>query len=362
MCNLLIINFCIAKEYCLFYFMNYDKIIDRLFFKDNKLNLSIKTKYNRLKKRKYVNIKNYLCNRYSDSCSERETLYRLHYYIDQVPKCPVCGKSLKFSGRNNVLYLSHCSNKCKKLDLQVNEKWKLSCGETGTNREKAKHTILEKYGYENPYQIPEIIEKIRTINKEKKSEVQEKIKQTCIKRYGVDHYTKTKEYREKVRNTSLAKYGTEHPIQSNKVKAKYNWKDITNKISQTKNKNKTYNVSKTEDITYILLVDKFKTVLRQYRSDKYPFNCDFYIPSIDTYIECQYGWMHGEHPYDKNNENDIYKLQIWKDRGSEYYLIAIEVWTKKDPLKRQIAKDNNLNYIEFWNLDEVKLWIDNYEL
>ena len=26
-----------------------------------------------------------------------------------------------------------------------------------------------------------------------------------------------------------------------------------------------------------------------------------------------------------------------------------------------MAKENNLNYIEFWNIDEVDIWLQNYE-
>ena len=32
---------------------------------------------------------------------------------------------------------------------------------------------------------------------------------------------------------------------------------------------------------------------------------------------------------------------------------AINTWTVRDVNKRNIAKKNNLNYIEFWNLNDV---------
>ena len=47
-------------------------------------------------------------------------------------------------------------------------------------------------------------------------------------------------------------------------------------------------------------------------SDLYPFKCDFYIIDYDLYIEIQGTWMHGKHPYNKNNENDALLLQKWK--------------------------------------------------
>lgn len=44
-----------------------------------------------------------------------------------------------------------------------------------------------------------------------------------------------------------------------------------------------------------------------------------------------------------------------------YYNNAITTWTIRDVNKRNIAKNNNLNWIEFWNIDELKKWIINYD-
>ena len=99
--------------------MNYDKVIDKLFFVDNVYNKNTAVKYNLRKKKKYQNIQNYILNRYNDSKSERESIYRIHYNIEETPLCPVCGNPLSFRGRKNQLFLSHCSNKCKKLDKNI---------------------------------------------------------------------------------------------------------------------------------------------------------------------------------------------------------------------------------------------------
>ena len=39
----------------------------------------------------------YLNNRYSDSDSLLETLYRIKYNIDKKPICPICGKIIPFN-------------------------------------------------------------------------------------------------------------------------------------------------------------------------------------------------------------------------------------------------------------------------
>lgn len=335
---------------------NHDYLLSKIFFKDGRIDNSNNIRYKK-NKCHYVNICNYLAYRYDDSRSERETLYRILYGIEVRPVCKVCGNEVKFNGRNGVIFLSHCSNKCKKLDNEVNEKWKESCGERGTNREKAKITMCERYGYDNAYKIPEVIERIKDANKKNRQESLKKREQTCINKYGVSSYMKTKEFSEKSKHTSLTKYGTEFPIQSKIVKEKYDWNLISKKINATKFANGTFNTSKDEDLSYILLKEKYSDTIRQYKDERYPFNCDFYIPSLDLFIECQYGWQHGKHPFDINSEEDNYYINKIKDKHTKYYDNVIYNWTIRDVHKRNIAKQNNLNYIEFWNINELKQWI-----
>jgi hypothetical protein len=89
-------------------------------------------------------------------------------------------------------------------------------------------------------------------------------------------------------------------------------------VYETKKKNNTFHTSKPEDETYKILLGKWADVVRQYKSKEYPFACDFYIPSLDLYIECQYSWTHGDHPFDENNENDRKIIEVWES-SSQYY-------------------------------------------
>ena len=43
------------------------------------------------------------------------------------------------------------------------------------------------------------------------------------------------------------------------------------------------------------------------------------------------------------------------------YINAIEVFTKLDVKKRNWAKENNLNWIEFFNLNQFIEWIKQYK-
>ena len=344
--NLLYLNMC-----------KHDNLIDRLFFKNNVYYLSNVVKFNKLKRHKYTNIYDYIINRFDDSYSNRETIYRIHYHIEHKPTCPVCGKKLLFHGRNNKLFLSHCSNKCKKLDNDVNQKWKTSCGDLGTNRAKSKTTIKEKYGVENPYQIPEVIEHIKQINIAKKEQTQIKVQETSLIKYGTNYPNQSNIVKQKIIQSSLEKYGVEHPIQSQAVKNKYNWDIITDKITASKRKNHTFNTSIPETESYNLLSKKYSEVQYQYKSEVYPFVCDFYIPTIDTYIECNYHWTHGGKPYEGTDEDNLL-LEKWKSKNSKYYNNAIKTWTVRDVNKQNIAKENNLNYFVFYSIEELKNWIN----
>lgn len=53
--------------------------------------------------------------------------------------------------------------------------------------------------------------------------------------------------------------------------------------------------------------------------------------------------MHGSHAFDKQSKEDINLINLWKSKSKPTYKMAIETWTIRDPKKRKIAKQNNLN-------------------
>lgn len=99
-------------------------------------------------------------------------------------------------------------------------------------------------------------------------------------------------------------------------------------------------------------------VLRQYKSDIYPWRCDFYIKSKDLFIEYQGYFTHQNHAFDANNDSDIAILNNWKQRKEKIFKNAIKTWTVSDVNKRETAKKNHLNYLEFFNMDEFNGWYD----
>lgn len=85
-----------------------------------------------------------------------------------------------------------------------------------------------------------------------------------------------------------------------------------------------------KDIQYDIFVD-----------NRYPFYCDFYIKSLDLFIEIQGHPSHGKIPFYANNLESLniaYKLYgSWRD-----------IYIHKDPEKLKIAIQNNLNLIRIY--------------
>ena len=246
--------------------------------------------------------------------------------------------------------------------------------------EKRRKTCLERFGVENPNQSKLV--------KEKKSK-------TCLERYGVSYVLQANQFIEKRKQTNLKRYGFENPasLESVKVKRKQtclekygvesfskteSYKnvmkekeiEINQKRFLTKSKNHTFNSSKTELEILTLLKTKFQDVKAQYKDSRYPFACDFYIPSLDLFLEFQGTWTHGGHPFDETNPKDLELLELWKKKSEElnfkgkkkaFYKNAIYSWTILDPKKRKIAKENNLNFREFFSKKELEAWFKEFQ-
>ena len=412
----------------------------------------------------FPEIKEYLDNRYIDGSNYNEILIRINLHVENIEKCPVCGKNKRIFNtlyKNGTHYLETCGDEnCFRIIAQKHgeqtklerygnphyanpekrkEKYsKLSDEEKKEKQHQRELKMLEHYGVKNPFQLESVKEKIKKTNMERygveyvqqSDFIKQKFKTTCNNKYGVDNPAKTKQAKDKMKNTCMERYGVEYSFQSenNKEKSKQTWiekygvdnplksdiikekvkqtnlekygveyisqnieirkkqlktlnkkyggnapicdptikEKILNKMPesrekeyQTRKKNGTFNTSKPEKelLEYIKLY--FPNVEYQYKNKKeYPFRCDFYIPELNLYIEYNGLWTHGDHPFDENNQEDIDKLNLWKSKNTKYYQNAINTWTNLDVRKRNIAKNNNLNYKEFWNLNEAKQFID----
>ena len=286
---------------------------------------------------KYPNISDYLDNRYNDSLSRQETILRMRLKIEIRPICPTCGNKVVFTNKFKKPFTIYCCHECS-----YNAKEKL---------EKYKQTCLNKYGYETPLK-----------DKEKRKIGIE----TSLRKYGVDHPFKSEVIKEKYKKTCIEKYNVDWISKSDIWKTKMSDIMSSEKVQYNRNLNlkehNSFNSSKPEEELFLYIKSKFPTVKRQYRDkEKYPWQCDFYIPELNYFIELNGNWTHGKHPYNKNNVDDKNQLELWKSKyknAHKYYLNAIKTWTIYDVNKRETAKRNNLNFKEVWSLQEGKDFID----
>lgn len=119
-----------------------------------------------------------------------------------------------------------------------------------------------------------------------------------------------------------------------------------------------------EKTLFYILKELYPDVVQYYRDKRYSnqrngycWECDFYIKSIDLFIEYQGFRSHGGHPYNKNNQDDINTINKLKNRinsndisenTKKFLKSIIYVWTNGDVYKRYIAHKNNLNYLEIF--------------
>lgn len=166
------------------------------------------------------------------------------------------------------------------------------------------------------------------------------------------------------RNMTLGECGEHFGISQNIIYNlcdKYGIKKNNDKrfenILKARLKNHTINSSKPEKefLNYLILKYGEDNIKTQYKSKEYPFPCDFYIHSTNTYVELNLYWMHGPKPFDPQDDSCIELLKKWetKSQQSKTYKNAINVWTNRDVIKMEIAKLNNLNYITYYNVKEL---------
>ena len=310
-----------------------------------------------------------------------ERIYWYYNGLTERPVCKLCKEPVKFYGFQKG-YSVFCSNKCANNSNETRNKFidtiNKKFGSLDNYREHIKQSMLGK-----PHPIDKEKAKQKSLLKygvehySQTTECKKKIKQTSIERYGVSHYTQSDECKKKIKQTKKNLYGDEKYVNINKAKQtcleRYGvdnfsktgtykeifsskQKEIQQKIYKTKKKNKTFNTSSIEKQFEDFLKENNINYKTQYKSEIYPFSCDFYFPDSELYLEINAHWTHGGHPFDSNNIDDISVLEYWKKKGTEFYNSAIKTWTIRDVLKRETAKKNNLNYFEVFtnNILELK--------
>jgi predicted nucleic acid-binding Zn ribbon protein len=320
--------------------------------------------------------------------------HKVYNFINNIiksPKCPVCGKNVKFH-RFSIGYSRCCSNKCHLISKETQEnRRKTNLKNFGVGnvfqsnkiKEKSKQTLIKKYGVENSQQS---------------NKIKEKSKQTLIKKYGVENYSQTKEFLEKSKNTWLNKYGVDSPIKNAKIKKKIKnsinnnyrkkWSKILNislndiiilddniviiknfckkhikfKISKHNIKNRTlrsddikyictkcYNISKQSSIKENEVYDfinnelNIKNIIKKDKNILNGLEIDIYLPDYKLGIEFDGIYYHSNKFKDKNYH--LNKTNLCEQQGIELFHIFEDEWLYKKEIVKSIIK-NKLNIIE----------------
>jgi len=274
----------------------------------------------------------------------KDNLEDLHIFCN-------CGNKNPFDG---IIYKYHCCRSCGtkySREKAYNTCYKRYNNKYYTNPNKREATNLKRYNHPHYTNRTKARNTCNILYGDEFYNNRPKMKETNMKRRGVDSYSKTMEYKEKM---------------SSKIE------NINRKRYQTRKKNGTYGTSNAEDMIYQFLIHKFNfedIIHHYYDKERYPFECDFYIKSLDLFIELNFYWTHGFEPYDKNNLNHQEQLNNWIKKSKEIdfknelkkqYNKAIYIWTIDDPNKLATFKRNNLNYKIFYNLEEFLEWFNLY--
>lgn len=166
-------------------------------FKEGKLSSGIAT----LLKNKYPQV---IEDMKKETGINDNNISRLIWHLingNEIPCCPVCGKELEFKNYGEG-YKKACSKECSDYLRGAGTRGKKLSEET---KAKIKETNLKKFGVDNPF---------------KSKEIREKIKQTNLEKYGVETASQNENIKKKTAQTNLAKYGTIAPLQNSEIKAK----------------------------------------------------------------------------------------------------------------------------------------------
>lgn len=333
---------------------------------------------------------NSIINYYEDSESCFETIYRIINDIDIRPVCKQCGKPVNFNYKFNDFCSRACSNKneevIEKISVGVSKTLKGAYQLNGTDiKNKRRITLKNKYNIDSDTPFSS-------------NEVQDKIKNTIYKKYGVRNILQLEQNQKKSKNTNRyrsIKYrnGQGYDIEYieidgvTKVLIK-NGCDIHGDIlldmsvfnNRTKEERRNYTTLCTECNPIrnpeTSIETSIKKILNELNIDyiqhdrKYikPYELDFYIPKYNIAIECNgIYWHSGE----MNSKRLLYKKQLCESAGIRLlYFWEDEIHNKTEIIKgylKSIFGDNKKIHarkcvIREISSTEAKQFIDNNHL
>jgi hypothetical protein len=246
------------------------------------------------------------------------------------PVCS-CGKSLTFRNIKNG-YSQYCSAQCRENNP--------------TTADKRKSTCIKKYGTENAYQ-----------NKD----IQKKIKDKILAKYGVDCILKHSSSREslkkhralhldqiieKTKNTNIDKYGVVCTLWNSEVRKKvlytYSQRGVTHnsqlpevKLKKRNIKYRRVSLFEDEVISVIKSMGFTGKIVRNTRSVISPLEIDIWLPDLKLGIECNGAYWHSD-PI-KPKDYHINKTKLVESVGGQLiHIFDLEWKTKKEQITHRL--------------------------
>lgn len=150
--------------------------------------------------------------------------------------------------------------------------------------------------------------------------IKEKQRQTSQRKYGVDHPRKSEIVKAKIYDSHIKRFGC-HASQSEEIKSKRDFKAAWKKAHETKKRNGSYRTSKIEEQLYDILCQQFGVlnVKRQVMLENTNWPIDFYVQSIDVFVQLDGKYWHGlDRPLHVIREfKNVRDLQIYKKYFSD---------------------------------------------
>ena len=160
--------------------------------------------------------------------------YHIINNIDHILTCPLCGQPRAVK-TDRAGYMKTCDDPVcigqgRSLSKKKTDKEKYGTDNyfiTEEYKQKSRQTCLKKYGVEHIGQAKEVKDKIKKKTDKNREERLAKqkaskkdYKDICLEKYGVEYYQQSEEFKQKSRQTCLKEYGSEHYAQTEEWKEK----------------------------------------------------------------------------------------------------------------------------------------------
>lgn len=268
-------------------------------------------------------------------------------------KCPDCGKVHEIKKSCYQTYLKSGPMRCYQCrNKAISTAFKrMSPEKKKARQDKIKSTCMEKYGVDNPLKSKEVRAKMLNTIQEKygvtsnisqSEEIQARIRQNSRERYGVDHYSNAPEIRSKMVQGMIDKYGNTIPLHVPEIREKMKATnmerygvDNVGKNPQVQEKMKATNMER-YGVPYSLQSPIIREHIRQTCIDKYG------IPSAPSGV------------FLNKLQNEDFKITYKEFMEDPRYFIESHYGIVE---LSKLVKDLNLDFATVWEyIDKYNLW------